>query len=822
MKAEQKQNADRGQEPLELLHKIDQVIEGKFGTQTVIPSSETLSFELHLPTQTDVSAEQAKKLHEEQMAFYLRGHQAQPAKDLLPIHLSDYRKTDNLRYDFPVIIDAGQENWFVPLRQWIDEALQNSGLDGNESTLLKLELSKVEKLLKKALEKEENTSFARALDRSYKAIQKELAKQNGTMASIEKVLADMRTSVSEDSRLIAYGADFYKVFIKSILSRQIKNTIDTFAPDLAYRQSAIQALINSGESAGKSTADGSAAWDSEIDFSKLNKITASLPRNTISAERMKRLKFIASTLSNWLPFTEHDGLKSLSTSLIVNSLAEAKATVKDQKDITAKFFKAYHLAALEMENKYVAEHHDPFFASYGPAMLSEDERKLIPPVILMVDSGFADDTMGLIELLNSGDRVKIFIRETAPLYHDASGAIRPGLAGLFAQMTLNLNQTAVCQSTLATLPGQSPELEAVFDYDGPGLISIFDGITTDTDAKIPAWLLSGMAPEARVFVNFSSVPVHGAGQAERFTLDNTPKKEEAWPIRSFKFIKDGAELMEYVPFSAIEYCAVQPAFATHFKQLNPDEYHDRQVPFIAFINESRYQEEGYLPFISMVDPVSGEIVRVLVDRSLVEAAYHVQENWRMLQEYAGINNSHVERYTARLHSELNAEKEQAIKTLSAEYEQKLNQDRESLTNEIIAGIAAGLVSTDLVQMGNAQNISISTTPAPVVSKSAESGDEEETPVTDEQETEDDEMSFDEAYIDTPLCTSCNECRNQNEQMFLYDDNKQAYIGDVSKGTFKQLVTAAENCPVHIIHPGKPQNPDEADLDDLMERAEKFN
>ncbi len=822
MKAEQKQDADRGQEPLELLHKIDEVIESKFGTQTITISSEPLSFELHLPAQADVSADQAKKLHEEQMAFYLKGHQEKPAKDLLPIHLSDYRKTDNLRYDFPVIINAGQEKWFVPLRQWIDEALQNSGLDGNESTLLKLELSKVEKLLKKGLETEGNAGFARALDRAYNAIQKELADKNGTMASIEKVLAGMLNSVSDDSRLIAYGPDFYEVFLKTILSRQIKNTIDTFAPDLAYRQAAIQALINSGESATESTADSSGAWDSEIDFSELNKITASLPRNTISAERMKRLKFIASTLSNWLLFTEHNGQNSLSTSLIANTLAEAKATVKDQKDMTAIFFKAYHLAALEMENKYVAEHHDPFFASYGPAMLSEDERKLIPPVILKLDSGFTDDMMGLIELLNSGDRVKIFIRETTPLYHDANGAIRPGLAGIFAQMALNLNQTAVCQATLATLPGQSAELEAVFAYDGPGLISIFDGIARDTNAKIPAWLLSGMAPEARVFVNFSSVPDHGAGQAERFTLDHTPKKEEAWPIRSFKFIKDGAGLMEDVPFSAIEYCAVQPGFASHFKQLNSDEYHDRQIPFITFINESRYHREGYLPFISMVDPVSGEIVRVLVDRSLVEAAYRVLENWRMLQEYAGINNSHVERYTATLRSELSAEKEQALQTLSAEYEQKLNQDRESLTNEIIAGIAAGLVSTDFVQMGNAQNKSISTSSAPVVSKPAEDHDEEDTPATDEQETETDEMSFDEAYIDTPLCTSCNECRNQNEEMFLYDDNKQAYIGDVSKGTFKQLVTAAENCPVHIIHPGKPLNPAEADLDDLMERAEKVN
>jgi pyruvate-ferredoxin/flavodoxin oxidoreductase len=59
-------------------------------------------------------------------------------------------------------------------------------------------------------------------------------------------------------------------------------------------------------------------------------------------------------------------------------------------------------------------------------------------------------------------------------------------------------------------------------------------------------------------------------------------------------------------------------------------------------------------------------------------------------------------------------------------------------------------------------------------------------------------------------------------MFAYNDNKQALIKDATAGTFRDLVTAAEKCPVHIIHPGKPGNPDEQGLDDLVQRAAKFN
>ena len=59
-------------------------------------------------------------------------------------------------------------------------------------------------------------------------------------------------------------------------------------------------------------------------------------------------------------------------------------------------------------------------------------------------------------------------------------------------------------------------------------------------------------------------------------------------------------------------------------------------------------------------------------------------------------------------------------------------------------------------------------------------------------------------------------------MFAYDENKQAYIADPDAGTFRDLVEAAEICQVAIIHPGKPRNPEEPGLEELVHRAEPFN
>ncbi len=61
----------------------------------------------------------------------------------------------------------------------------------------------------------------------------------------------------------------------------------------------------------------------------------------------------------------------------------------------------------------------------------------------------------------------------------------------------------------------------------------------------------------------------------------------------------------------------------------------------------------------------------------------------------------------------------------------------------------------------------------------------------------------------------------NNRLFLYDANKQAYIGDVTAGSYRELVEAAESCQVSIIHPGKPRDPNEPGLAELLERAAPF-
>ncbi len=73
-----------------------------------------------------------------------------------------------------------------------------------------------------------------------------------------------------------------------------------------------------------------------------------------------------------------------------------------------------------------------------------------------------------------------------------------------------------------------------------------------------------------------------------------------------------------------------------------------------------------------------------------------------------------------------------------------------------------------------------------------------------------------------MCTTCDDCMGINKMMFAYNDDKQAIITDPRAGPYADLVAAAEICPAKCIHPGKPLDPNEPGLDELIARAEPFN
>ena len=163
---------------------------------------------------------------------------------------------------------------------------------------------------------------------------------------------------------------------------------------------------------------------------------------------------------------------------------------------------------------------------------------------------------------------------------------------------------------------------------------------------------------------------------------------------------------------------------------------------------------------------------MIVNDRLVQEARGCAEAWRSLQELGGVHNSHAARLV------------QQERKVWAEQSRPVAAPEEKKTDAAPAEVPAAAALA----------------PAEAVA----------------------EISSDDPYIETARCTSCNECTQINDKMFGYDANRQAFIINPDAGTYRRLVEAAESCQVSIIHPGKPRNPDEADLDELKKRAESFS
>jgi hypothetical protein len=239
-------------------------------------------------------------------------------------------------------------------------------------------------------------------------------------------------------------------------------------------------------------------------------------------------------------------------------------------------------------------------------------------------------------------------------------------------------------------------------------------------------------------------------------------------------------MSEPVAFTFADFAASDPRHIRHFARVAPEQWGDHMMPVSDFLARPGAVNGDHVPYVWSVDDAD-VLQRIVVDGHVVQAARRCLEIWHQLQELGGAHNSHAQRLIERERSAWEADKAKEIAAPSG-----------TATPVQPAAVASGASSA----IAPAEPTPPETVPAA-------------------------ERSQDEAYIETIRCSSCNECTQINERMFAYNGDKQAYIKDLAAGTYRQLVEAAESCQLSIIHPGKPRDPAEAGLAELVERARPF-
>jgi hypothetical protein len=290
--------------------------------------------------------------------------------------------------------------------------------------------------------------------------------------------------------------------------------------------------------------------------------------------------------------------------------------------------------------------------------------------------------------------------------------------------------------------------------------------------------------QSRAFPAYSYDPSAGSDWASRFSVEQNPQTDRDWTAERLVYEDELQQrVAESIAFTFVDFVACDPRYARHFARVGREAWNERMAPVAECLGGESPSPADKVPYLLMTD-CNDVLQRVIVDDRLMLAAERCRERWHLLQEFGGIRNPRAEQLLAREKKAWEEQKQRELELLKLE-----------------------------PRSGPAIPAAVAVPAAPV----AGATQAEPAPAESAQE----EKSSDEPYIETPRCTSCDECTQLNNRMFAYDANKQAYIADLAAGTYRQLVEAAESCQVSIIHPGKPRNPNESGLDELLERAAPF-
>jgi ferredoxin len=746
-----------------------------------------------------------------------------------PALLSAYRDLDNYRHDFPLCLPTQADQPAVPLCQIIDQLLAESEAGGDAAEQLKRDLYRLEAGIKKA-------GGSGLLSELWSEASETLLASLGEEKpeSRERIQNNLRAageSLTTDGELLFCGQEVPGTLAMSVYRHWWHAHCEPWRERLDGMIHGLEDILRAefdrtdvARSPGQLRDSVGTADAQDMDFDRLSDILggAQLDR-PLPVDRHARIERVLNTLQAARPLfdleafdPERASVLPFTFSPVVNDCREAIRQHQRRMQVMASVFRDAEIADLELANRYREERHDPYFKAFDEALIDDDQRQLCPPVVLLIDWQFDsfDQAGELLNLLVSGIPVKL-VAQLDVHAHAVDAPWPTRLAGLARSM----DQTFVFQGSASDPSMLQDEFERGLKYAGPAVFSVYTGLISDQSC-LPAYLDCAAALESRAVPAYRCDPGAGNTQAERMHLLINPNPEDNWSSEAFEYDDAQGETQRTeLPFTIADHLACNVAHARHFWAVPCSMWHPNMLCLADYLEADPATRDSAVAYLKLVT-AEGEIVRVVPDRYVLAAVERCLSEWCALQEICGINNSHARNLLAAEQQRLAQERDQAIDENRARYEQQLDQDVGELTEEIVARIAGQLLGT-----GVAVPAALPTTRPAVPVDSPAAGESEPEPApeepAEEDEAEEESFALDDPYIDTTLCTTCDDCTTMSPEMFAYDENKQAYIKDATAGTFSELVLAAEKCPVNIIHPGKPANPDEKDLSQWIERARPF-
>ncbi|OQW95980.1 MAG: pyruvate ferredoxin oxidoreductase [Beggiatoa sp. IS2] len=463
-------------------------------------------------------------------------------------------------------------------------------------------------------------------------------------------------------------------------------------------------------------------------------------------------------------------------------------------------FKAIRMAELELAGEYNVDKHQHFFTYFDWQDFSDEEFALCPPIVsvggdgAMYDIGFQN----LSRMLASGTPIKVLIVDTQVYSNTGGQNCTSGFIGQVSDMApygkeakgkeeirkeISLiglaHRTAyIHQSSISNISHLLEGFVEGLNARRPALFNIYavcqpeHGVADDASEK-----QSKLAVDSRAYPLFRFNPDKGITIKDCCDMEGNANLEDDWITYTLNYVdENGKPATMELPMTFADFALSEGRFRKHFRSAPRNTWDDeKMVPMLEFVNMSADEQEGLFPYVWAVDR-KNQLTRVIPSAEIVKSTKERRDFWRLLKGLSGLDAT--------------ADPEQIANNVRVEMAQKLSAGLLSLmSGGGTSGIAAALT---VMPSGGA---AIAEAPSAA--------------------------GFQAAWIESSECTACDECTKINSKIFAYDSKKKAYVKDPKAGPFKDIVKAAEKCPVKIIHPGTPANPNEKDVDKLVKRAAKF-
>jgi ferredoxin len=770
------------------------------------------------------------------------------AGGILPALLNPYRDASAIRYQYPLYLappdGTDQAMLAKPAGEHLSDSLEELALGENDARILKDNLAWIERYIRQKLEDPAPVDAMEVFDAASEALQKQLDLEQGSRELLAADLERLRTAIAPGGQFLGYGAHASLHLMVHAIRHRNECQREAFRQRVNQHIHRLHSLleVEKAKAAGTDTDgnDSAGAASRYLDTDALSGMLGQRARGSVDmpAERRERIERALQVLQAWqddpvlVKFVgelDDPSLASLPVLEIVtssNPCTTATEVFTQDAEQFSQLFAAARIAALEIDDNYDPAIHDSWFASFDWQAFSEEEIQLVTKVVALVSADYlaCDGLPSFSKLL--GSRLPVHVLTWVRAYDNPAARPDEGPFDAYrfelAYFGVGHRQVVVAQSSAARHEDLLSGFLCALDSNRTSLHLINRGTQTKTKKPLlDPWFVASAALESRAHPCLLVNPDAGDRAAQRISFGSNPQVDNDWPVEKLEYRgADGESTEMELAFTFADYALLMPALHEHFR-VAPAGF---DSPDLVTVDEYLRAEfdvvDRLVPFVWGIDE-NGVLTKLVASRALVFACRDRLNYWHTLQELAGVQNFYVEEAIERIIEEQQAALETERAQLKKEHEEELENVRSEAAGEAMGQLVDVLMGADLSGMvaGGSQIATM-----PPAEPSAEEADEE--PIAEpEQETEEDaeeELSFDEPWLDTAMCTTCDDCMGVNKMMFEYNSDKQAIIKDPKAGPYADLVAAAEICPAKCIHPGKPLDSSEPGLEELIARAAPFN